>query len=108
MRAGRLKHRIAIQTASESRGATGQVTRTWTTVKTVWAAIEPVKGEERTAAGGVEARRTHTIILRYGAYPDLTSACRFVFGPRVFEIRAAVNSFEGNYEWVCDCREVVT
>ena len=108
MRAGRLRHRIAIQAATESKGATGQTLRTWSTVTTVWAGIEPVKGEERLAAQGVAAKLTHRVILRYGAYASLTSAHRFLFGSRIFEIVAPpVNRDERNIEWLCDCREVV-
>jgi len=46
MRAGRLKKRVAIQQATDSRGATGQVIKTWATVATVWAGIEPIKGDQ--------------------------------------------------------------
>ncbi len=108
MRAGRLKKRIAIQAATETKGATGQTVKTWTTVATVWAGIEPVRGEERIAAQGVQARLTHKVILRHNAYPTLTSDHRFLYGTKVFEITGPpVNSFESNREWICDCREIV-
>jgi SPP1 family predicted phage head-tail adaptor len=109
MRAGRLKKLIAIQAATETKGATGQTVKTWATIATVRAAIEPIRGDERIAAQGVQARLTHKVILRHSAYPTLTSAHRFLFGTRVFEITAPpVNSFESNREWICDCREIVT
>ena len=107
MRAGRLKHRVQIQTATTARGATGEPVATWTTVKTIWAAIEPVKGDERLAAQGVQARLTHRVHLRYNAYRALSSAMRFCYGTRIFEITAVVNRYEANRETVCDCVEVL-
>lgn len=108
MRAGQLKKRIAIQVATETKGTTGQTVKTWATAATVWAAIEPIEGEERIAAQGVQAKLTHKVILRHSAYPTLTSAHRFLFGTRIFEITAPpINSFESNREWICDCREIV-
>lgn len=109
MRAGRLKQRIAIQTAAETKGATGQTVKTWSTVATVWAAVEPIRGEERIAAQGVQAKLTHRVILRYISCPTLTSAHRFLLGARVLEIVSPpANSFESDREWLCDCREVGT
>lgn len=108
MRAGRLNKRIAIQAATDTKGATGQTVRTWSTVASVWAGIEPLRGDERVAAQNTQARMTHKVILRHNAYPSLTSSHRFLFGTRVFEIVAPpVNSYEAGREWICDCREVI-
>lgn len=107
MRAGRLNKLVAIQAATESKGATGQTVKTWATVKQVWAGIEPIKGEERIAAQGVQAKLTHRIILRYNSLTTLTSAHRFLLGSRVFEITAPpADAGERHRQWICDCREV--
>lgn len=107
MRAGRLKHRVRVQTATTSRGATGQPVTTWTTAATVWAYVEPVKGDERIAAQGVQAKLSHRVHLRYNAYPALTTAMRLLYGTRIFEITAVVNRYEADKEIVCDCVEVL-
>lgn len=107
MRAGHLRLRVAIQQAVESKGTTGQTVRTWATVKTVWARIEPIRGEERIAAQQTQAKQTHSVSLRHNAYPTLTGAHRFLFGTRIFEITSPpLNPGERNEEWLCDCREV--
>ena len=107
MRAGHLRHRVAIQQAVESKGATGQTVRVWSTVKTVWARIEPIRGEERIAAQQTQSKQTHRVSLRHNAYPALTGAHRFLFGTRIFEITSPpLNPGERNEEWLCDCREV--
>lgn len=108
MRAGRLRHRVAIQAATAGKGTLGGVTRTWSTVATVWAGIEPLKGAERIAADTVQAQLSCRIVLRYSAYPGLTSAHRLRFGSRIFELTGPpVNVGERNVEWQCDCREIV-
>ena len=110
MRAGRLRHRVAIQAVTATTaGATGQPVPTWTTLGTVWAAIEPLKGQERLDAAGVQAKLSHRVIMRHNAYPGLTSAHRLKFKGRIFEIVGPpVNVAERGIEWQVDCREVVT
>jgi SPP1 family predicted phage head-tail adaptor len=42
-------------------------TRTWATVDTVWASVEPLSGREALIAKQVDARLTHRVIIRYWA-----------------------------------------
>ncbi|MFA6790675.1 MAG: phage head closure protein [Parcubacteria group bacterium] len=102
-----MKKRVAIQQATDSRGATGQVIKTWATVATVWAGIEPIKGDERVAQQGIEGAISHRVYLRHNAFPSLTSKNRLLYAGRVFEIRGAINAAEAGREWVLDCREIV-
>ena len=46
MRAGRLRHRLVLQSKSEARDAYGGAIITWSTQDTVWGAIEPLSGNE--------------------------------------------------------------
>jgi SPP1 family predicted phage head-tail adaptor len=81
--------------------------RTWSTVTTVWAGVSPIRGEERIAAQGTQAKLTHRVTLRYGAFPNLDGSYRFLMGSRIFEITGPpVNPTERNIQWICDCREV--
>jgi SPP1 family predicted phage head-tail adaptor len=108
MRAGRLNKRVAIQAATTSRGTTGQPVQTWATAAVVWAAVEPVKADERAAHQGVQGAVSHRVVLRHNAFPTLTSKNRFAYGGRILEIRGVYNTREQNIEWVCDCVEIVT
>lgn len=47
MRAGWMRHRVTIQTESVQRGTTGEELPAWVDFKTVWAAIEPMRGTEK-------------------------------------------------------------
>lgn len=106
MRAGRLMHRVVVCEDLESLDdATNEVVYTPTTVATRWAEIEPVAGNERTAAARVHADTTHKVRLRY--FTGLTTKHWFLYGTRRLEILSVVDVGEGKSEHVCECREVV-
>ena len=65
MRAGQLRQRVQIQSASDVRDAHGSITRTWSTIDTVWASVEPLSGKELFEAQQVHARATVRIRMRY-------------------------------------------
>ncbi len=77
MQAGKLNKRIQIQEASESRDAGGGVISTWSTIDTVWGAIEPLSGIELVEAQQVHARAT--IKVRIRTYPGLTTHHRLIY-----------------------------
>lgn len=77
MRAGDLRHRVEIQEPSDSRDAHGGITRTWNTVATRWARIEPLSGRELFQAQQVEARTRVRITMR--PYAALTETHRIVW-----------------------------
>lgn len=77
MRAGELRHRVQIQVASDSRDAHGGNVRSWSTIATVWASIEPLTGRELFEAQQIESRATVRIRLRH--YPGLTGKHRILF-----------------------------
>ena len=49
MRAGQLRHRISIQTPTETQDDAGAIVTTWTEIVETWAAVEPSSGSERWA-----------------------------------------------------------
>lgn len=65
MRAGRLRHRVALQSPTRSQNATGAVSTIWATYATVWAALEPMRAAEERTADQVQAQVTHKVTLRY-------------------------------------------
>lgn len=105
MRAGKLRHRIKITTPTESRGDTGEITYTWSTLATVWASVEPISGRELIQADQMQAEATVRIRLRY--IPNLTTQCRIVHKGRTLEIVSAQNITDRNAEFELLCREAV-
>ncbi len=88
MRVGKLRHRLVIQTYTDTPTAYGEPNRTWTTFATVYADIRPVSGREYLAASKVQAEVSSVIVIRYltGMAPKM----RCTNGGRTFEVVAVL------------------
>lgn len=65
MEAGKLRHRVALQSVSLAQDpVTGENTPTWTTQATVWAAIEPMSVREFIAARADQSEVSTRIVIR--------------------------------------------
>lgn len=94
MRAGRLRNRLVLQSKTETRGAAGGVTTTWTTQATVWGGIEPLSGKEYQAIQQTQNEASVRIVLRY--YSGLDETWRVVNGGRAYAIEALINENDRN------------
>ena len=96
MRAGLLRHRLALQSATEADSGTGsgQLDKTWTTYATVWGSITPLSGRELTEQQQVISEVTHKARIRYRS--GVTSEHRIVWDSRTFEIDNVLNWSERN------------
>jgi SPP1 family predicted phage head-tail adaptor len=103
MRAGPLRHRIAIERVTETRDTDGSAIETWSTYATVQASIEPISGREYFAAQSTQADLTHRIVMRYlsGIIPKM----RVKYRSRIFDILSVINVEERNRELQLMCRE---
>jgi len=92
-----MNRRVIIERATETTDAEGGIAQTWATVATVWATIQPLRGDERTSADVVAAETTHKMFMRYSSsLSALTPKDRIKYGSRVFDIQAALNAGEKN------------
>lgn len=106
MRAGWLRHRVTIQTKSESRDSYGEPDYTWSDLATVYAGVEPLRGEERMMARAETQELTHRIRIRY--YSDsVTPEARVKWGSRIFDIVEVINVLERDREQIMMCKEAV-
>jgi SPP1 family predicted phage head-tail adaptor len=90
LRAGNLRHRVAIQEQTEIPDGMGGSSITWsakTGLGSVPAAIWPLSSKEQLDAMKLESLATNRIRIRYR--PGITSKNRIVFGSRVFNILGA-------------------
>jgi len=101
--AGKLRHRVAIQTESSSVDTYGEPTHSWTTNETVWASIEPTSGNEVDIGEGQAGIITHRIFIRYTA--KASPKKRLLFGSRVFGIVSVLNHEERNEFLELRCKE---
>ncbi len=102
---GELRHRIAIQAATETAGPLGEVTQTWATVITVSASIAPLRGKEKVQGDQVSAEATHMVKMRFNS--TVTPAHRLLFSSRIFDINHIANIEERNKLLELTCTEAV-
>ncbi len=99
MRAGRLRHRVNIQVATEVKGSYGSATKAWSNAWSgVPASIEPLSGREFFSADEITAESTHKIVMRYRV--GVTKLHRILFGTRIFNITSVININERGKELV--------
>lgn len=99
MQAGKLRHRLTLEEATDTLNARGEAVPAWSTVTTLWGAIDPLSGREGFEARQLYASASHRIRLRYRA--GIVPKMRLTKGARVFEIDAILNVDERNRELVC-------
>lgn len=87
MRAGTLRHRVSLQSRSETRDAMGGTTLSWLTYATRWARIETTGGGESPVGAGVASETTHTATMRYdSSLSVVVPRNRVLFGSRVLDV----------------------
>lgn len=107
MRAGDLRHRVTIQkrAAPQTQNSAGEITTVWSTVATVWAAVEPQSGTEGLEQDARVAQVSHLVRIRRRT--DVTPAMRALEGTRVLEILGVLDANKPG-EMRLQCREVVS
>lgn len=89
VRAGDMRHVIAIQQRSDALDAYGQPSLAWTTVFTCRAAIQWTPGTEVFAAASRNARAPAVFRIRYRA--GVVPSMRIVHDSRVFNVTSVVD-----------------
>lgn len=89
-----LRHRIVIQTLTETADGAGGFTSSWADTVSIWAKITPTSAYERAQAMQLEATVTHKILIRYRS--DIVPKQRIKFGSRYFGITGITNIEERN------------
>lgn len=84
--AGRLKTRLVLEAPNETPDGQGGVTRSYSAVATIWAAVTPLNARESVEADASGATQRVRIVLRDEF--SLTPAHRFCDGARVYRIAA--------------------
>lgn len=105
MKAGRLRHVVDVQRATEATNDFGEPIQTWITLGTAHAAIMPIAGQERFAAQVVNAEVSHRLLMRY--YAGLTPKDRLKYGDRVFNVSSVTCRDEKRHEMEVFCTEQV-
>jgi len=105
MRSGRLRHRLILQSRSESRDTYGGAVTTWSTEATVWGAIEPLSGREYFANQQTQSEARVRVVIRYQSSIDET--WRVKHGGKYYEIVDVLNHDERNRMMTLMCLQGV-
>jgi SPP1 family predicted phage head-tail adaptor len=89
-----LRHRVVVQTKTETPDGQGGFTAAWTDGASIWVSIEPANGYERYQAMQMQTPITHKITARYNA--SINTACRLKFGDRILWVVEVLNVEERN------------
>lgn len=105
MRSGKLRHRINIESISETKDDFGGHSQSGNNVETRSASIEPLSGRELTYAQGIASEASYKITIRWR--DGIDTQHRIKFGNRIFHILAKLNTDERNRELILLCKEVI-
>jgi len=96
MRAGLLRHRLTIQTLSQTKNAFDEWVESWSDWDTVWGSIEPNLGKRYFEAKQANSEVQGLMRIRYrtGVLPTM----RVKYGNRIFKIISIIHPFERKQE----------
>lgn len=83
-----MDQRITIQRATEATGSMGDVSKTWATLATVWAAVADAGGGRGEQLQDERTMATATTRFTLRQRSDVTTAMRIVWRGVVYNIRA--------------------
>lgn len=104
MLAGKLKHRISLQSATTAKNTFGEDVQTWATYATVWAEVTPLNGRELLYAQQASSETSYRVSIRYNSSVAPTN--RLVWGSKTLEVTAVINVGADNRELELMCREI--
>ncbi len=96
MRAGRLRHRLSLQSPTFANTSTGTMVTTFGTVATIWGAVEPLRGREFYDSALINSDVTARIVIRHTS--DIEPNYKIVFGARTFLIESVIDIDERQIE----------
>jgi SPP1 family predicted phage head-tail adaptor len=107
MRAGKLRHRLTLQSPTVTRDSYGAETIAWTDERTVWGSVEPLEGREYLEARATTQTITHQIRIRYQKGKTVHPSWRVSYDSRTFVIESVMNRMERDMETIIMARENV-
>ena len=106
IRAGRLRHRLTLQSKSETRDAYGSAIISWVDEVTLWGAIEPLSGKEYFSQSSVQAESKVRIVIRF--YSGISTTWRVKNDGLYYDIKDVLNENSRDRMLVLMCSEGVT
>ena len=95
IRAGDLKHRMAVEVFASVMNSGGEWVPGWSPVAKVWVKLWAKSGTERQTARANQAEVSHGVLMR--PCPGLTTAHRLTMGQRTFGITFINDTIPGQF-----------
>ena len=105
MNAGKLRERITIQQQSVIQGAYGEVKNLWSTLTSVWAKVEQLKGREYFTSNERHAEVNTRITIRYRS--DILPKMRISYKNYIYDIKSIINIDEEDVFMELMCEKLV-
>lgn len=105
MHAGKLRHRIELQSNASVNNDFGEAIKSWVPYANVWAAVEPLTGRELQNASQISAEITIRVRIRYNGL--VKPHHRVIFNDRILEIVSVIPPAERKITQHLMCKEVV-
>lgn len=97
---GRLRERITVQQATETRNAIGETTQSWVTYAERWASVDGISAREFLTSGQQQTEITHRVRMRY--LDGLNSTMRVLWRDRILEIASCLeHANRSEHELLC-------
>lgn len=96
--AGKLRHRVVLQSPQTARDADGGVAIQWQDEATVWAAIEPLSAREFIAGNAMASNVDTRITIRH--YPGVQPDWRVVQGSTLYNVRGVLPDKSSGIEYL--------
>jgi SPP1 family predicted phage head-tail adaptor len=90
--AGTLRRRVIVERAEGAADGGGGRALAWSAVGTVFAAVRPLRADEREELGRLDGVATHRVEVRFGL--DLRAGDRLVFDGRTLRVLAVHDADE--------------
>lgn len=83
---GRYKERITILTYTDTKQVNGEVVRSWSTLRTLWAQYKSLGGNEAFQSDEKTAQRSAEFWIRYQGNTDINEVMRVSWDNQTFNI----------------------
>lgn len=103
MNVGQLRHKVIIQSLTETQNTYGEPIKTWATFATRRAAIKTVSGSEKMSSKQLNSEAKIIFTLRY--LSGVTTKMRVSYDSRIFDIIAIDNGIERQKATLLECIE---
>ena len=88
---GERRFRVVFQQPTIAQDAFGEPDKTWTTLCTRWALVQPIRGKEKFSMNQTQVDVDHRIVARYDSKTKLVGAGdRITWDGHTYDIKSAI------------------